>query len=99
MTPNLTAFTDVDSQHLPDVMVNVQFILVIGVLIILIRTLDLRLYLSSYSSDYTRFIFQYVTSVSSCKHFDNEESSIPSTLFCQFRCAHVLIYRYTAMSV
>ncbi|GHN36222.1 hypothetical protein ME792_13480 [Lactobacillus delbrueckii] len=31
MTPNLTAFTGVDSQNLPDVMVSVQFILVIGV--------------------------------------------------------------------
>ncbi|GHN65208.1 hypothetical protein ME808_17790 [Lactobacillus delbrueckii] len=30
MTPNLTAFTDVDSQNLPDVMVSVQFILAIG---------------------------------------------------------------------
>ncbi|MFB5979179.1 hypothetical protein [Lactobacillus delbrueckii] len=32
MTPNLTAFTGVDSQNLPDVMVSVQFILAIGVL-------------------------------------------------------------------
>ncbi|MCD5486907.1 hypothetical protein [Lactobacillus delbrueckii] len=31
MTPNLTAFTGVDSQNLPDVMVSVQFILAIGV--------------------------------------------------------------------
>ncbi|MCD5604861.1 hypothetical protein LOB97_08865 [Lactobacillus delbrueckii subsp. lactis] len=30
MTPNLTAFTGVDSQNLPDVMVSVQFILAIG---------------------------------------------------------------------
>ncbi|WP_260265710.1 hypothetical protein, partial [Lactobacillus delbrueckii] len=30
LTPNLTAFTDVDSQNLPDVMVSVQFILAIG---------------------------------------------------------------------
>ncbi|WP_260269477.1 hypothetical protein [Lactobacillus delbrueckii] len=30
MTPNLTAFTSVDSQNLPDVMVSVQFILAIG---------------------------------------------------------------------
>ncbi|WP_260280885.1 hypothetical protein, partial [Lactobacillus delbrueckii] len=29
-TPNLTAFTGVDSQNLPDVMVSVQFILAIG---------------------------------------------------------------------
>ncbi|WP_260262740.1 hypothetical protein, partial [Lactobacillus delbrueckii] len=28
--PNLTAFTGVDSQNLPDVMVSVQFILAIG---------------------------------------------------------------------
>ncbi|MCD5444699.1 hypothetical protein LOB78_07910 [Lactobacillus delbrueckii subsp. lactis] len=34
MTPNLTAFTGVDSQNLPDVMVSVQFILAIGVFII-----------------------------------------------------------------
>ncbi|MGZ1267655.1 hypothetical protein ACXO7E_02975, partial [Lactobacillus delbrueckii subsp. bulgaricus] len=31
LTPNLTAFTGVDSQNLPDVMVSVQFILAIGV--------------------------------------------------------------------
>ncbi|CAH1706607.1 protein of unknown function [Lactobacillus delbrueckii subsp. delbrueckii] len=31
MTPNLTAFTGVDSQNLLDVMVSVQFILAIGV--------------------------------------------------------------------
>ncbi|WP_260266617.1 hypothetical protein, partial [Lactobacillus delbrueckii] len=30
LTPNLTAFTGVDSQNLPDVMVSVQFILAIG---------------------------------------------------------------------
>ncbi|GHN40180.1 hypothetical protein ME804_06370 [Lactobacillus delbrueckii] len=30
MTPNLTAFTGVDSQNLLDVMVSVQFILAIG---------------------------------------------------------------------
>ncbi|MGZ1229273.1 hypothetical protein ACXO54_06495 [Lactobacillus delbrueckii subsp. bulgaricus] len=30
MTPNLTAFTGVDSQNLADVMVSVQFILAIG---------------------------------------------------------------------
>ncbi|MDA3784848.1 hypothetical protein [Lactobacillus delbrueckii] len=30
MTPNLTAFTGVDSQNLRDVMVSVQFILAIG---------------------------------------------------------------------
>ncbi|MGZ1310116.1 hypothetical protein ACXO71_09515 [Lactobacillus delbrueckii subsp. bulgaricus] len=30
MTPNLTAFTGVDGQNLPDVMVSVQFILAIG---------------------------------------------------------------------
>ena len=30
MTPNLTAFTGVDSQNLSDVMVSVQFILAIG---------------------------------------------------------------------
>ncbi|MDF4029735.1 hypothetical protein P3S54_05070 [Lactobacillus delbrueckii] len=30
MKPNLTAFTGVDSQNLPDVMVSVQFILAIG---------------------------------------------------------------------
>ncbi|GHN19243.1 hypothetical protein ME783_17850 [Lactobacillus delbrueckii] len=30
MTPNLTAFTGVDSQNLPNVMVSVQFILAIG---------------------------------------------------------------------
>ncbi|GHN63717.1 hypothetical protein ME808_02880 [Lactobacillus delbrueckii] len=35
MTPNLTAFTDVDSQNLPDVMVSVQFILAIGEMIII----------------------------------------------------------------
>ncbi|WP_260265884.1 hypothetical protein, partial [Lactobacillus delbrueckii] len=33
LTPNLTAFTGVDSQNLPDVMVSVQFILAIGELI------------------------------------------------------------------
>ncbi|WP_260280822.1 hypothetical protein, partial [Lactobacillus delbrueckii] len=33
LTPNLTAFTGVDSQNLPDVMVSVQFILAIGVFI------------------------------------------------------------------
>ncbi|GHN23112.1 hypothetical protein ME785_16700 [Lactobacillus delbrueckii] len=39
MTPNLTAFTDVDSQNLPDVMVSVQFILAIGEnLVILVET-------------------------------------------------------------
>ncbi|MGZ1191886.1 hypothetical protein ACXO4N_07150, partial [Lactobacillus delbrueckii subsp. bulgaricus] len=31
LTPNLTAFTSVDSQNLADVMVSVQFILAIGV--------------------------------------------------------------------
>ncbi|WP_260265543.1 hypothetical protein [Lactobacillus delbrueckii] len=30
MTPNLTAFTGVDSQNLTDVMVSIQFILAIG---------------------------------------------------------------------
>ncbi|MDA3768762.1 hypothetical protein PF586_10265 [Lactobacillus delbrueckii] len=30
MTPNLTAFTGVDSQNLPDVMVSVQFVFAIG---------------------------------------------------------------------
>ncbi|MCJ9698186.1 hypothetical protein, partial [Lactobacillus delbrueckii] len=30
LTPNLTAFTGVDSQNLADVMVSVQFILAIG---------------------------------------------------------------------
>ncbi|MCD5597489.1 hypothetical protein, partial [Lactobacillus delbrueckii] len=34
MTPNLTAFTGVDSQNLPDVMVSVQFILAIGEMLI-----------------------------------------------------------------
>ncbi|WP_260262798.1 hypothetical protein, partial [Lactobacillus delbrueckii] len=33
-TPNLTAFTGVDSQNLPDVMVSVQFILAIGDIIL-----------------------------------------------------------------
>ncbi|MCT3502863.1 hypothetical protein, partial [Lactobacillus delbrueckii] len=33
LTPNLTAFTGVDSQNLPDVMVSVQFILAIGELL------------------------------------------------------------------
>ncbi|WP_130137595.1 transporter [Lactobacillus delbrueckii] len=36
MTPNLTAFTGVDSQNLPDVMVSVQFILAIGEFILAI---------------------------------------------------------------
>ncbi|MCD5565989.1 hypothetical protein [Lactobacillus delbrueckii] len=37
MTPNLTAFTGVDSQNLPDVMVSVQFILAIGEVIFIFR--------------------------------------------------------------
>ncbi|WP_260280984.1 hypothetical protein, partial [Lactobacillus delbrueckii] len=36
LTPNLTAFTGVDSQNLPDVMVSVQFILAIGVFFLVI---------------------------------------------------------------
>ncbi|BBL28269.1 hypothetical protein LDE01_15660 [Lactobacillus delbrueckii subsp. delbrueckii] len=38
MTPNLTAFTGVDSQNLPDVMVSVQFILAIGLIKLIITT-------------------------------------------------------------
>ncbi|MBO1185551.1 hypothetical protein [Lactobacillus delbrueckii] len=37
MTPNLTAFTGVDSQNLPDVMVSVQFILAIGDKVIILN--------------------------------------------------------------
>ncbi|MCT3520333.1 hypothetical protein EFR50_05585, partial [Lactobacillus delbrueckii subsp. lactis] len=37
LTPNLTAFTGVDSQNLPDVMVSVQFILAIGANHILVK--------------------------------------------------------------
>ncbi|WP_260267776.1 hypothetical protein, partial [Lactobacillus delbrueckii] len=37
LTPNLTAFTDVDSQNLPDVMVSVQFILAIGDFFLLLK--------------------------------------------------------------
>ncbi|WP_236150435.1 hypothetical protein [Lactobacillus delbrueckii] len=40
MTPNLTAFTGVDSQNLPDVMVSVQFILAIGAVFILKKKIE-----------------------------------------------------------
>ncbi|MCT3502680.1 hypothetical protein, partial [Lactobacillus delbrueckii] len=42
LTPNLTAFTGVDSQNLPDVMVSVQFILAIGGLKKIARILTLK---------------------------------------------------------
>ncbi|GHN30917.1 hypothetical protein ME789_19020 [Lactobacillus delbrueckii] len=42
MTPNLTAFTDVDSQNLPDVMVSVQFILAIGETLLYLKLLTYK---------------------------------------------------------
>ncbi|MCT3501226.1 hypothetical protein, partial [Lactobacillus delbrueckii] len=51
LTPNLTAFTGVDSQNLPDVMVSVQFILAIGDIFLFTKLKSFLTYILLYKSN------------------------------------------------